>query len=220
MEDSRCSADLTYLQAVLTTLLATTVEGWGFNRDHYTENGVDGIINITVPQLLPPSKRELLARILQRLQDGLTNGPWREIWVIGDSSLDRWDTPIWYQYQYNGTTSGFEDRDDDEEFLGETRWVVEKNPFGGEIFSLRYSILLEVTYDHQQMEKDYLRDKTIILDGKFQKYFTWESTPSLPTQDAVKPYIFDLFFGGQDVFLTKIALEFIEKEGVYSNQEP
>ena len=134
MGDSRYSAHLTYIQAVLTTLLATTVEAWGFNRDHYTENGVDGIINITVPQLLPPSKRELLARILQRLQDGLTNGPWREIWVIGDSSLDRKDIPMWLQYHYNGTTSGFEDRDDDEEFLGETRWVVEKNPFGGEIF--------------------------------------------------------------------------------------
>ena len=219
MGDSRYSADLTYLQAVLTTLLATTVEGWGFNRDHYSENGADGIINITVPQLLPPSKRELLARILQRLQDGLTNGPWREIWVIGDSSLDRKDIPMWLQYHYHGITSGFEDRDDDKEFLGETRWVVEKDPFGEEIFSLRYSILLEENYDRQQMEKDYLRDKTIILDGKFQKYFTWESTPSLPTQDAVKPYIFDLFFGGQDVFLTKIALEFIEKEGV-SNQEP
>ena len=219
MGDSRYSADLTYLQAVLTTLLATTVEAWGFNRDHYSENGTDGIINITVPQLLPPSKRELLARILQRLQDGLTNGPWREIWVIGDSSLDRKDIPMWLQYHYHGITSGFEDRDDDKEFLGETRWVVEKDPFGEEIFSLRYSILLEENYDRQQMEKDYLRDKTIILDGKFQKYFTWESTPSLPTQDAVKPYIFDLFFGGQDVFLTKIALEFIEKEGV-SNQEP
>ena len=113
MGDSRYDADLIYLQAVLTTLLATTVKAWGFNRDHHSEIGADGIIEITVPQLVTLTKRELLVRILQCIQDSLINAPW----VIGDSSLERGEEPRWRYGE-----SRFEDNkdNDDNEYSPQT----------------------------------------------------------------------------------------------------
>ena len=216
MGDSHYDADMIYLQAILTTLLATTVKAWGFNRDHHSENGADGIIEITVPQLLTPTKRELLVRILQHIQDSLINAPWVYKWVIGDSSLERGEEPLWSYgvsrfENKDDNDSDDNDDDDDSEYLGQTHWLEKKIDSAGSIFSLRYSIGLEKDYDQHQMEQQYLRDRITIHDVVSQKYFTWESTPQTSDYNAYDPYIFDLFHGGHDVFLTKTVIEFIKK---------
>ena len=164
---------------------------------------------------LTPNKWKLFTGVLQTLQDALIMIPGREVWVIGNSSLERDETPGWLD-----ATSGFEEHYGDGEYVGETHWSEEKTAHGGAIFLLRYSILLKEDYDQEQMQSDYFRDRAIILDEKFQRFFSWESSPPLLSANAFDPYVFDLFDGGQDVFLTKNALGYIENQGVYSSTEP
>ena len=215
MGDSRYDANLIYLQAILSTLLATTVKAWGFNRDHYSEIGADGIIEITILELLTPTKREVLVKILQHIQDSLINAPWVNIWIIGDSSLKRGEQPLW---SYG--VSGFENKDDNDsddddndngEYLGQTHWLEKKTDISELTFTLHYSIILEEDYDQHQMKENYLRDTAAIFNVESQKYFAWESTPHPPIYTAHCPYMFDLFNGGHDVFLTKTVIEFMEK---------